>query len=95
MADILLFLLISIGCSSLWSLSDVFMKSRNIVAKHFPNPIKKMLLCMECSAFWIGVVVSVVFLPIFANPNIIFANNIASGVCTYLVVKLLNKYNVF
>lgn len=89
---LIIYLLITIGCSCLWSLSDIFMPLRNFVAKYIPNPLKKMLLCMECSSFWIGLTLGFIF-PFLINFNI-FLQSLFGGIITYLFVKVLNKYNV-
>jgi hypothetical protein len=89
---LIIYLLITVGCSCLWSLSEIFIPVRNYVAKHFPNPFKKMLLCMECSSFWIGVLSGLIF-PFLLNYNIIL-QSIFGGIITYLFVKTLNKFNL-
>jgi hypothetical protein len=84
---------ISVGCSALWSLSEIFAPIRNIVAKYFPSFLRKMLLCMECSSFWIGCFVS---LFILSYPNFgvyYYFNPICGGITTFLVVKILNNLN--
>lgn len=97
MLQFILFLLISIGCSCLWSLSEIFIPCRNYVAKHFPLILRKGLLCMECSSFWIGCFVGIAFIPIFnsASFNLGYISCVpAGGVITYLLVKTLNKYKI-
>lgn len=94
MLELIVYLLISIGCSCLWSLADVFIPARNFVAKKVPNPIKKMLLCMECSSFWIGLVVAFMFCP-FPDLRIPFyLCPIFCGIITHLCVRLLNKHEI-
>jgi len=95
------YLFISIGCSCLWSLSDIFIPIRNFVAKHMKGPLQKMLLCMECSCFWIGLFIGFIFPP-FINyslfNNIPILNTIIisifGGIITYFFVKLLNKHQI-
>jgi hypothetical protein len=90
------FLFLSCGISVIWSLSDIFLKTRNFVAKKIPNPIKKMLLCMECSSFWIGVIVSIIFFPILGYIVLNeYLNYFCGGVITHLFVKICNRYEVF
>jgi hypothetical protein len=92
----LIYLFISIGCSCLWSLSDIFTPIRNFVAKNLKGFFQKMLLCMECSSFWIGLFVASIFPPF----NYLIIDNfylnklvicIIGGIITYLFVKILNK----
>lgn len=92
MLDLIIYLLISLGCSCLWSLSDIFMPLRNIVAKHIPNPFKKMLLCMECSSFWIGALIGFIY-PFLSNYNILL-QSIFGGIITHFFVKILIKNNI-
>jgi len=100
-AQLLIYLLISIGCSCLWSLSDVFIPARNFVAKRIPNPIKKMLLCIECSSFWIGLGVALFLNPF--DPYIVLGradwislafSAISGGVMTHLAVRLLSRHEI-
>ena len=96
MMNLLLYLMISLGCSCLWSISDIFMPVRNFVAKYFPPFLRKMLLCMECSSFWIGLFIALFILPfpvLNFSPNFII-NSICGGVCTYLTVKLLTNLKI-
>jgi glucose-6-phosphate-specific signal transduction histidine kinase len=97
--SLMMFLLISIGISCIWSLSDIFLKNRNFVAKKFPSFLRKMLLCMECSSFWIGCLVCVLICSpeIIKNSifNIPFVDIFCGGVITHLFVKILNNFNVF
>jgi hypothetical protein len=88
--NLISYLIISIGCSFLWSLSEIFMPSRNFVAKYFPQFFRKMLLCMECSSFWIGCFVSLfIFSYPYSEHLNIFINTICGGVSTYFCVKLM------
>ena len=90
------YLLISIGISCIWSLSEIFMKPRNFVAKYFPKFLRKLLLCMECSSFWIGIFTSIIIFPIYIPIETFPAiNHICGGIITHLFVKILNNYNVF
>jgi len=90
------YLIITVGCSYLWSTSEIFIPLRNLVAKYFPTFLRKMLLCMECSSFWIGVFIS---LFIFSYPYNNYWNScaikaICGGVSTYLIMKLLINFNL-
>lgn len=90
--NIIIYLFITIGCSCLWSLSDIFIPIRNFIAKYIPNPFKKMLLCMECSSFWIGVFISFIY-PFLNNYNLLL-QAIFGGITTHLFVKILNKKDI-
>lgn len=96
-----IYILITVGCSCLWSLSDIFMPVRNYVAKHFPNPLKKMLLCMECSSFWIGFLIGFIINPLpeyFVYRSYIVQmvlSAICGGIITYLTVKIGSNKQLF
>ena len=84
---------------NIYSLIIFLLKYRNFVAKKFPSFFRKMLLCMECSSFWIGCLVCVFICSpeIFKNSifNIPFVDVFCGGVITHLFVKILNNFNVF
>jgi uncharacterized membrane protein len=92
-----MYLFITTGCSYLWSTSEIFMPIRNFVAKNFPIFLRKMLLCMECSSFWIGVFISLFVLP---SPyphnmwNSFLIQAVCGGISTYLIIKLLINFNL-
>jgi hypothetical protein len=95
--ELLAYLLITTGCSYLWSTSEIFMPVRNFVAKKFPIFLRKMLLCMECSSFWIGVFISFFIFPYPYSQNLwnsSFIQSISGGVSTYLIIKLLINFNL-
>jgi hypothetical protein len=77
--DILLYILISLSFSVMWSMSDIFMPIRNIIAKL--KYIRKPLLCPECSSFWIGV-----FVCLFVyTPTIVVVPFLNVALCALLV----------
>jgi hypothetical protein len=87
--NLISYLIISLGCSALWSLSELFIPVRNFVAKRFPHFFRKMLLCMECSSFWIGCFVSLfIFSYPYADQTNLFLNTICGGISTYITVKI-------
>lgn len=95
MINLFIYIIITVGLSSIWSLSDIFLPVRNFVAKHFPKPIRKLLLCMECSSFWIGILTSLFIFPItIPTYNYPLLNNICLGIITYLSVRILNNFNI-
>lgn len=97
--QLIAYLIITVGCSFLWSTSEIFMPIRNLVAKYFPLFLRKMLLCMECSSFWIGIFISILIFPYpypFYN-NYLFSfllQAVCGGISTYLVIKLLTNLNL-
>lgn len=99
-STLFIYILIAVGCSCLWSLSDIFMPFRNYVAKNIPNPFKKMLLCMECSSFWIGFFIGFLInpLPYYFTYSWHFLNTLVSSICggiiTYLFIKIANNKNI-
>ena len=60
--DFLLYLLLSLSVSFMWSFSEIFSPVRNLVAR-IPY-IRRPLICPECSSFWMGVLTSLFFNPI-------------------------------
>jgi hypothetical protein len=100
-SNLFIYILITVGCSCLWSLSDIFIPVRNYVAKNFPNLFKKMLLCMECSSFWIGFFIAFLINP-FPNYFVyklevmnILISSICGGIITYLTVRIGNNKEIF
>ena len=97
MTNLICFLFVSCGISALWSLSDIFMPVRNIVAKKFPSFFRKMLLCMECSGFWIGAACSLIFFEpteLITHSNLLLNKIILAiygGTVTHLAIKIINK----
>jgi hypothetical protein len=99
MNNLICFLFVSCGISAIWSLSELFTPVRNFVAKRAPKFLRKMLLCMECSSFWIGLLCNFVFFPAITQlSDGKFINLILSGICggasTLLIIKIANKKNL-
>ena len=94
-----IYLFITIWISCLWSLGDIFMPIRNLIAKYLKGPLSKMLLCMECSSFWIGFFTGFIYKPfnLLVFNDILFNSIILAifgGIITHLFVKVLNKHNI-
>jgi hypothetical protein len=87
----LYFLLISISISTMWSFSEIFRNFRNISSR-IPY-IKKMLLCPECSSFWVGLFTSFLYNPINLDVDFYMLSNIICGLITYLFAHFLYKKN--
>jgi hypothetical protein len=91
MVDLLIFLLIAISTSQLWSNSKIFGYVRRIIVK-IPI-IRDALLCPPCASFWVGIFVSLFFNPIAALLPLI-ASNAALGVINYAICGILYKNNI-
>ena len=88
LSDIIVFLLLSVSVSQMWSFAKIFIPIRNMIAK-MPL-ISKPLLCPECSSFWIGVATSLFYNPLRGEFNFIIAIAFA-GLLTHLVASYLFK----
>jgi len=88
LADILIFLLLSVSVSQMWSFARIFIPIRNIIAK-IPW-VHRPLLCPECSSFWVGVLVSLLYNPLRGEFNFIVATAFA-GLLTHLAACYLFK----
>jgi len=93
---ILVFLLMSVGVSHLWSHADVFSWPRNKIARHCPSWLRMLFLCPECASFWIGMVVSFLFNPLAGVLVYKFhlLSHIMCGVITYLFASFLYKKSI-
>lgn len=67
--DFLLYLLFSLSVSFMWSFSEIFSPVRNLVAR-IPY-IRRPLICPECSSFWMGVLTSLFYNPIYSLLGIV------------------------
>lgn len=61
--ELLTYILLSLGVSFMWSFSEIFAPVRNLVAR-IPY-IRKPLICPECSSFWMGILTSLFYNPLF------------------------------
>jgi len=61
--DFIAYIILSLSVSFMWSFSEIFSPVRNFVAK-IPY-IRKPLICPECSSFWMGVLTSFFYNPLF------------------------------
>ena len=61
--EFLTYIILSLGVSFMWSFSEIFSPVRNLVAR-IPY-IRKPLICPECSSFWMGVLTSLFYNPLF------------------------------
>jgi hypothetical protein len=86
---ILFFLCISLGVSYMWSFSAIFAPIRRFLLK-IPY-VNVPLLCPECSAFWIGFIISFLYNPVFLTISIHFVSNVICGIITYFFASVLYK----
>jgi hypothetical protein len=91
---ILVFALMSVGVSHLWSHADIFSPLRNWIARF--TFLRKILLCPECCSFWIGLIISFMFNPLAGVLvyNVHFMSHVFSGVITYLFASFLYKKSI-
>jgi len=90
--NLLLFLLIAISVSQLWSNSKICGYIRRKVVLNIPL-IRDALLCAVCASFWVGVFVSLFFNP-FIGLLPFIASNAAAGVINYAICGILFKNNI-
>lgn len=88
--ELIIYLLLAIGMSQLWSHSKIFSYVRIFIVK-IPY-IRDALLCPVCSSFWIGVVASLVFNPLISFIPIF--SNVVCGIINYLICGLLFKKDI-
>jgi uncharacterized membrane protein len=87
-ANLILYIIISLSFSYMWSFSEIFRPVRNFVAKIIL--VNKMLLCPECSSFWIGIfTVLFIYNPFILEFKII--NAIVCGLINHLIASILYK----
>ena len=94
--DVILFLLIAIGFSCMWSLSGILLPVRIFISK-IPF-IRVPLLCPECCSFWIAIVLSLLWNP-FSGSNMglvsyIVISNITLGVLTHLLANIVYNHEI-
>ena len=90
LADVTVYLIISLAVAQMYSYSTIFIPVRNLIAR-IPY-IRKPLLCPECSSFWMGVFTSFFFNPFlncFDQYNII--STAVCGLITHLFAVYLYK----
>lgn len=88
-SDILVFVILSLSVSYVWSYAKVTKPIRDLVAK-IPY-IRVPLLCPDCSSFWVGLLVSFVYNPILLDIHIPYLSNIFCGLVTHLFASFLYK----
>jgi len=88
---LIIFLLISVASSQLWSNSKICGYIRRFIVK-IPF-IRDVLLCPSCSSFWIAMFVSLFFNPLIGlMPYIV--SNIAISIINYAICGILFKRNI-
>lgn len=83
----IVFLIVSVGTSHLWSHSGFFASVRNLIVK-IPY-IRKPLLCPECAAFWVGLSLSFVYNPIITIHAPLYVSYLFCGISTYILCTYL------
>jgi len=78
----LYYLICSLGISYAWSDTEISVPARNFVAKF--AFFRKLLLCHECSSFWISLALSL-FLNPFDSYCLPIISNILSAFCGFFV----------
>lgn len=85
--NLLVYILLSLSLSFIWSFADIFVPVRNFIAK-IPY-IRRPLLCPECSSFWVGLLVSFLYNPLLNILNIF--SYIFCGLVNHLFACFLYK----
>ena len=62
--ETLTYIILGLSVSFMWSFSDIFSPVRNLIAR-VPY-IRTPLICPECSSFWMGVLTSLFYNPLFS-----------------------------
>lgn len=83
------YLLLSISTSYMWGFADIFKPVKNKIS-YIPY-IRRALLCPECSSFWIGLLVSFFYNPLFLNIKLPFLTNVFCGLVTHFVFSVFVK----
>jgi hypothetical protein len=89
--DIFYFLFPALGASFIWSYEEIFVSSRNFIAKYF-GKIRKPFLCPECSSFWIGFLFCIFIDPFHSYINLYIIDNIFCGLTNFLFFKTVKHY---
>lgn len=85
--EFLLYILLALSVSFVWSFAEIFLPTRNFIAK-LPY-IRKPLLCPECCSFWIGLLVSFIYNPLFQELHIF--SFFFAGLSVHLIASFLYK----
>ncbi|MEY4370982.1 MAG: hypothetical protein RIQ48_698 [Pseudomonadota bacterium] len=87
MDKIIIYLLLSLSLSFIWSFADIFLPIRNLIAK-IPY-IRRPILCPECCSFWIGFVISFLYNPLFNDLG--YLSFIFLGLINHLIACFIYK----
>ena len=104
MINLLIFLLVNIGATTIITQSKLFKPLRNLFCKISPNFLGVLIGCSMCTSFWTGVFTSLLFFSptLMINPSLsiflypLFDGFMSSVTCYtfYLLIKpLMNKYD--
>ena len=89
LANTIYFVCLSLSVSYMYSFSTIFKPVRNFIAT-IPY-LRVPFLCPECSSFWFGLFVSVLYNPIYTDCKIPFLSNIFCGLVTHLFASFVYK----
>jgi len=87
--NLLYFVCLSLSVSYMYSFSEIFKPVRNFIS--CVPYVRKLLLCPECSSFWFGLFVSLLYNPIVLDFSFPFLTNIFCGLVTHLFAAFLYK----
>jgi len=88
---LIIYFLVAISLSQLWSNSKVFSPVRRYITK-IPL-VRDALLCSPCASFWVALGFSFIFNPLTMILPILISN-IALAVVNYAICGILYKRNI-
>jgi hypothetical protein len=83
----IIYLVISISTAFIWSFADIFIPFRNLIAR-IPY-IRRPILCPECCSFWVGLLISLIFNPLFGILG--YLSYVFLGISTHLFACFIYK----
>jgi len=87
--ELLYFVILSLSVSYMWSYASIFAPVRKLIAK-IPY-VRVPMLCPDCSSFWIGILISLLYNPIILSANILLLTNVFCGLVTHFFASFLYK----
>lgn len=93
LSELFVYIILSLSVSFMWSFADIFAPIRNFVAK-IPY-VRKPLLCPECSSFWMGLLVSIIYNPLYSSLHILsfFMGGLVVHLFACFLYKIYFKLN--
>jgi hypothetical protein len=86
LTSLLVFLLISLSITDLWTSSYIFNWLRNRISR---LPYTKVFICPECFSMWIGIGLSLFFNPILPFFHCIILSHLFCGSLSYLLARFM------